>query len=325
MNLGEKREFRAEYTTIPFLGGNIKGLTLLKVAHRIVENDYFELTKGLSENGKENRTVTIEKPSDWVITLGGWKSKISRTEVQGYVLSPATTFEVASIYKRNRFILKKGRIHMPEGFKIGWFNVTWAYNKHRSRMADKTDLTYAQIFRTIEAIKKQRSVTDSRLASLQLRQLNPHKYRNVGRCFDQAIIKFLDYMNALMFGVEASSSNASLITSFMTLDLIASRKLTYEQAFKLNGDGGAYPYACFGNNKGTYSARSGFLLSESVSMKKLRANPSLSPVTLKEAMIIRMWLSVKKVIKKEHSTPEKREAAIHQAIKEAYLKAFRKG
>lgn len=98
-----------------------------------------------------------------------------------------------------------------------------------------------------------------------------------------------------MFGIEASGLNAALATSLMTLDLIVDEHLSYQTAFKANQDGGIYPYACFGINKGTYNEREKILLCNKMnrsqqSMKIFRENTSLSPVATKEAILIKEWL-----------------------------------
>jgi hypothetical protein len=233
------------------------------------------------------------------------------------------------------FLIINDRIHLPKGFAIGTYVVTNAQMKDSLgnwRTGIRTDLSYTQINNTINFIKNSYHLTDIELADLQLDRFKglmliskyyislstenssfpfnhrerpfPTPWLEIDTPIQQEIIIFLDYINALMFGIEASGLNSALVTSIMTLELIKNGQLTYKDAFASNDDGGIYPYATFsnnqGSNKGTYSARSDILLASGFnpSMKPYRTDPCRSPVAIKEAIIIRQWLKSKEIIVK---------------------------
>lgn len=208
------------------------------------------------------------------------------------------------------FPIRDERLHITEGFSISDYDVTSFRTKKdatgKREDTKKTDLSYVQIVKAINKIKSKFGLTDSYIATIQLYSLNINQklpsefWRNTPEEKQNEIFRFLDYLNCLMFGMEASGLNAAIIISLMTLDLIKDRHLDYRGAFRANQDGGIYPYANTGKNRGTYSNRERILLHrkenrEPKSTQEFRENPNLSPVAVKEAMLIRKWLRVNQV------------------------------
>lgn len=222
-------------------------------------------------------------------------------------------FRGVEIYQNGLiFPIANGRIHMPPGFSINNVDVTISREKQANKWVKicKTDLSYSQIVKAIQTIKNAFNLSDSKIAILQLCAISrsiefPTWFIKEIAIENQIeILQFLDYLNALMFGVEASGLNAALATGLMLLDLIVHGQLDYQTSFKANKDGGVYPYACVGNNKGTYNEREKILLhkkqnQDSYSMKEIRRNPSRSPVASKEAILIKKWIDYYDVTLKE--------------------------
>ena len=209
---------------------------------------------------------------------------------------------------------------MPDKFVIGNFDVTehWVKSKNEKWIKGfgKTDLSYSQILSAIDHIKKSYSIADAQIAQLQLWGLarstkEPDWTAKLKPLDREQVVIFLDYLNALMFGVEASGLNASLLVSAMMLDLIANGQYSYRIAFKANDHGGVYPYACFGNNKGTYNEREKAMLLDPPSMSAWRNNPELSPVAIKEAILIKVWLKYSDVLDSKFTYEEQRKCIDH--------------
>lgn len=312
----------ANTMTVPCSDYNIKGSALIEITHQVIQSRYEEMINLCCEYEKdidgpllslpleENGILIIDQPTDWFLSLGGWKGMIPSAEVQDFFMNTfdeekkGRKFKGAKIHNNGLlFPIINGRLHLPKGFKIGTFDVTSSWKKEKSGWVQipsgKTDLSYSQIVRAIEEIKMNFNLTDSKIAILQLCALTrsiefPNWFsQKIPEEKQSCILQFLDYLNGLMFGIEASGLNVALATSLMTLDLIVNERIKYQEAFKANENGGLYPYACFGNNKGTYCAREKILEQRvffNSSMKHFRENTSLSPVAVKEAILINEWL-----------------------------------
>lgn len=336
--------------TINCLDQNIKGSELIEIAHEIVQTFYRKTIDLASEYEKDNDGPLIQPPNvkngilnikakkDWIMSLGGWKGMMPSEEVSHFFFydfdstkNPKERFRGVKIGDNNPvFTITDGRICIPNGFCINGFNVTAYIKKVDERWitgTGKTDLSYSQIVEAITKIKKMFGLIDGLIAFSQLCLLDDGTLPKVmteqipnEHC--DKVRQFLEYLNALMFGIEASGLNAAIVTSLLTLDLIADEKMTYSEAFKGNNDGGYYPYACFGNNKGTYSEREKVLIHkktshDAMSMQNLRENPALSPVGNKEAILIKFWLESNNVIK-EHITYSKQKLAIESAMTDIF-------
>lgn len=323
------------FMTISCQDQNIKGSTLIEIVHDTIQDWFGDFVDGACEYEKdldgpaiypprvENNILFIESQKDWVMSLGGWRGMMPQKEVKGFFvyefIDPSLRgkkFAGVSTFNNGViFSIKGNRLHLPENFSINGVDVTGYYENQDGRLvyvpSGHTDLSYPQIVHAIELIKRARNLVDSDIAKLQLYLLSregdfPEWYNLLSPQHLLEITQFLDFLNDVMFGMEASGLNAAIATSLMTLDLIAKGYLSYQTAFKANSDGGFYPYACFGNNKGTYSQRERIVLHkketrDSLSMKEFRDNPSLSPVALKEAVLIKAWLDFNKLLSKEKS------------------------
>lgn len=325
---------RANAMTISCQDQNIKGSELIEIVHNSVHNVYKELVNLACEYEKdiggalisppdeENGIVRISAPRDWLLSLGGWKGMMPSEEIQIYFLrgfsdkNKKEKFKGVKIYESEVFPLIDHRIHVPQEFSIKGFDITKHWKKGANQWiqeSGKTDLSYSQIIDAIDLIKREFTLNDPQIATLQLWALNqeedlPIFFESISQDNQEEILTFLNYLNGLMFGVEPSGLNAALATSLMTLELIVIGRLRYQEAFKANEDGGFYPYACFGNNKGTYTAREEILLhpkkdlddfkenTPHLSMQKFRKPPHPSPVAAKEAILIKTWLQHRHIL-----------------------------
>lgn len=313
-----------EEMTFPSFGSegalrNIKGSDLIEIVHKTVYSLYGEAVNFAYTYEKElggpliqpphveNNILFIESIKDWIISMGGWKSMAPKGEIPHYAFARDASehkFLGVKIHGMpgNFPIDKDGRIHIDRGFSIQGYPVTRNYRRAFNQWVpiEKTDLSYTQIVRAISHMKKAFNWTDAVIAKQQLLRLeNPKAIEQFAGSIDKQtlgdITRFLDYLNALMFGIEASGLNAAMLTSLMTLDLIVRGKLSYSRAFSANQDGGVYPYACYGDNRGTYIAREEILRHKkrentTLSMGKYRKDLSYSPVAVKEATLIKFWL-----------------------------------
>lgn len=306
---------------------NIKGSQLIEMVHDEIHRWYVEAIELACEyerdigcamltppSVQQGDVITILHRKDWVMSIGGWKGMAPSGEMRDYFfsLTKGRKFAGAAIFNNGlTFPIQNHRIHIPKGFLIHKFDVTTAWEKTDKGFAQvpegRTDLSYAQIVQAIKYIKKTFGLNDAALATIQLvafireGELPKGVWQKTPKENQKEIEQFLDYLNALMFGIEASGLNAALMIGFMTLDLIVDGKLDYQTAFKANEDGGVYPYACFGNNQGSYNAREKIILHamenrSPLSMKEFREAPTLSPVANKEAMLIKTWLACNDVV-----------------------------
>ena len=302
---------------------NIKGSTLIEIVHDDVQDRYGEVIDYACEYEKEvggtmipppkveDGVLFLERPREWLMSLGGWKGMMPSEEVKDYFFArEKEKFNGVQIYQNGlTFPIIDHRVHLPKGFSIGGFDVTTTWEKKEDKWTEipggKTDLSYVQIVKGIEKIKEAFKLSDSQIAGLQLSSLSGAiSYDQIPKGNRKEVRCFLDYLNSLMFGIEPSGLNAGLTIGLMILDLISDKTLTYETAFKANAEGGFYPYACFGKNKGTYTQRESILVHKkekrtSLSMKKFRENLSLSPVAIKEAILIKTWLESNKALLKD--------------------------
>lgn len=315
--LNKQTTLRTSSMTISCIDQNIKGSELIQIAHNVVRDLYEEGLSMCCEYEREIEGFLLDPPNstndilhirgfkDWILSFGGWKGMMPSEEVHDYYfyeidpLKRGQKFKGVDVCQNGLiFLIENHRIHLPEHFSINNNDITTSWKKIRGGYEEifKTDLSYSQIVKAIQLIKDIFKLNDSQIALLQIfafHNQNPNFtwFKAIPKINQNEIFQFLHYLNGLMFGIEVSGLNAALATGLMTLDLIMNNQITYGDAFKVNNDGGLYPYACFGNNKGTYNYREQVLLRRfPMSMKPLRSNPSLSPVGAKEAILIKQWL-----------------------------------
>ncbi len=317
---------------------NIKGSTLIDIVHDKVQSWYGDVVDYACQPEKdeggmamippptvESGVLFINSSREWFMSVGGWKGMMPTKEVKacffdsvysqerGQYETSGRRFNAVEIYNGLRFKLAGHRMYLPKNFVINQVDITLSKRQERGKWVSciKTDLSYKQIVEAINTIKRAFKVDDSQVATWQLSRLKDGDVRaeDIPEKNQWEIKTFLDYLNALMFGVEASGLNAALATGLMLLDLIVDKRLDYKTAFAANSDGGFYPYACFGDNQGTYNQREAVLSDaktdrDQFSMRKMRENPSLSPVAVKEAILIKEWLKHNKFILADASYQE---------------------
>ncbi len=345
---------RVEAMTIPCKDGegnrkNIKGSTLIEIVHNVVQELHAEITDLATQHERDiggtiipplrvmaGGIVRIDGPVDWLMSLGGWKGMAPAAEIRDCFpfFDRSKKFTGAKIFDNElTFLIANHRVHIPKGFSIGGFDVTTSWKKigrEWVRGGSKTDLSYSQITKAIAHIKTAFGLSDASIAAIQLSALGrrlevpQHLWKATPAENRIQIQQFLDYLNALMFGIEPSGLNAALATSLMTLDLIFAGKMRYDTAFKANEDGGIYPYACFSGNGGTYNQRERILFHAReqhapLSMREFRDNPALSPVAVKEASIIKTWLANRIDLSNPYDEQLNR---ITQAVKDLFAHYF---
>lgn len=178
---------------------------------------------------------------------------------------------------------------------------------------NKTGLTYKQINAINEDVLKYlakilpepNTNVNQILAKLQLARLsdNEHhteKFNNLlendygidkNQC--NGLIVWLDFLNALIFKVEASRINTTVLTGLMMLQLIEHGHLTYKEAFyDSNSFLGQFPGASFAAS-GNFQTRAQLLMHEGfIGMKADRQHPKWLMCTLKESIIMLNWLRI---------------------------------
>lgn len=229
--------------------------------------------------------------------------------------SSIKTFGEVYIYSdTDSFKIVKNRISINDAM---WFKDPKTDEKKSIKdLFKRLDLTYKQIVDLINRTKKQSA--DDQIAELQLLLL---QNKSTTSPLSSTIKTVLNYLNALMFGVEASGINAGLATGLMTLELIKNKNLTYSQAFHRDDEGGSYPFACRGDNKGTFGHRNKVAY-DAKPMGTLRDSPKESPIALKEIIIIKQWLKTKGIKSDKTTTKEDKLKAIKIAILELLTKYF---
>ncbi|MFN8771220.1 MAG: hypothetical protein ACK5Z5_00985 [Neisseriaceae bacterium] len=107
------------------------------------------------------------------------------------------------------------------------------------------------------------------------------------------LIVWIDYLNTLIFKVEASRINTTAITGIMMLQLIEYGHLTYEEAFYDNGNFlGQFPGASIAT-KHNFKARAQLLTYKGfLGMKTDRQHPKWLMCTLKESIMMMNWLKI---------------------------------
>ncbi len=285
---------------------NIKGGELIRIVHNKVRQAYNGILAQARQQlrGQPGGEIHITNGwNDWLVSLGGWKGYMPSQEIK-YLFNDfendGSFFSTAKVYDNPHiFRIVNGRIHIPNNLSILNYNI--------SQIHRKTDLAYNHVGDTlsyfIPALAK-RNITDSDLAVIQLRALigvrqYPEKWNGIKPEFKTQLLHFLDYVNCLMFGIEASGLNAALIINLMTLDLIVGGRLNYADMCKQNKFGGFYTYSIFsqvkGDSQGTYASRETIISQNKSSMKEFRVANTPSPVASKEAIVIKEWLKFKNV------------------------------
>lgn len=304
--LRSKRELPVNAMTVACKDGNIKGSTLIAIVHDKV-HQWKEKTEDSPLDIRDG-VLRIHSSSDWFQSLGGWKTMVPLCE------TPEWQDKISSVVIYNNGvefpISDECRIHLPEGFKVRWYDVT----------KEQTDLPYVQITWCIRKMRESLiRVGDPTIADMQLKLLRGLRLNDSKHWFKEhfEVEQFLDYLNALMFGMEASGINASLVTSLMALDLIVEQKFKYADVFSGKDNSGIYPYACR-STSGIFNKREIVLLHEEfeedqMSMRGFREYPPFSPVAAKEATLIKYWLKVMNVLDRKLSRDEQVQA-IEEAI-----------
>ncbi len=325
--------FRAKDVTIQGKNNDrhndrIKGDELIKICHEFTKKAIEMQQKSSALMDLENKSYIINKPNHWLVHAGKWACTQASSEEKNSKSwfnrrnkldldskeSISRYFSIFNFEMEVKFFKKYERLYIPNDFTI--LKIPFEFK-------NKTDLSYKDIIEIINDISKTYKIDDEQLATLQLSLLKfdekevnnifkditfmdyidevtpiPNYIRSNIPC--TKIKNFLNYFNALIFGVEASRINTTFLTGIMTLELIQAGTITYKDAFSKNQYGGIFPLATVFSGAGNFKAR-GELLKEShlVGLRLDRQYPQWLNVHLKEAKIIKKWLKMKKKINRD--------------------------
>ncbi|MFN8769822.1 MAG: hypothetical protein ACK5Z5_09060 [Neisseriaceae bacterium] len=306
---------KSEYTTILANDGRLKGNTLIKTCHTLIKEAYNrEHSNRNLFSDKEEIVYKFEEASDWVFNLGALAMSNSLSEInRNYIIAKYLTIgqngiELEMVYNDDK---NTERMWLSDEFFKQW-NESFPKSKLPTR-----NLKYADINRINQHIiyflqSVDPNFSDSSLAKIQLQRLKFQEQvtwgnkvcakarskkgqeENFGQKL-QLIKQYLDFLNALIFGLEASRVNVTLITGVMMLELLQVGHLTYKEAFFQSANwGGQFPLASIGTGRNNFGARRTLLNQhDDIGMRTDRQYPKWLAVTCKEAIIIKNWFNMK--------------------------------
>ncbi len=319
----------SDLMTIPSISGDqpipIKGNQLIFWSRKLVDHlsahalDPSQCPLAV-KGAVDAKTAAIKSPSDWlryegmfdsfarrparitptfrgvvsiflkddVKTTVEFKNKVSRKQVNGQWVSQPTDILYAHIHDPGLIQFLRDDL-----------------GQAKYRFPDNYGLSYPEIVRIVELVKTKFTKTDAELAQRQLLVLHGG--------LEQVNVTdpFWAFLNAVLFGAEASRNSLSFATGVMTLDLISRGRMTYDQAFKspdYNDMESAKevnlavypmtsPYTGSGNFLGylalmeaTAKENETEALKSEIGMKLQREYPQWAQIPLKEALLIRYWL-----------------------------------
>ncbi|BAY95256.1 MULTISPECIES: hypothetical protein [unclassified Tolypothrix] len=223
----------------------ILGAILTAKLHRLIQCLIDQNDGKIQENQNKNQyQITgginwIEHTSCLAKYIADGNKKNAQTQSLDYIL------KVGEAQTKMRGCLNIERLFLEENISL-LIRCT-DINENRK------DLSYAEIKRIIESLKRiDNNLSDASIAEILLRKVKNGESSN----FPQAERKcpgisiqlnhFLNFVNALLFGMEASRNNLCFGTSLMTLELIRDRITTFQQAFDTRYETltvGLYPMA----------------------------------------------------------------------------------
>lgn len=283
---------RPKAVTVYGRDGRLKGSELVEMAHSLSQSHVKRVFQKAGQQRSNKGSASIESGTDFAAFSGAFAASKTKLELEDTLL-PAMFFpKTGDMEKSQRFSLE----YTPasSGPKTGErLHVSTELGKYLSKKGiTQTDLTCAQMARAVDRFKADiDGMTDSRIATRQLKMLRLGEH-NVSN--GQHLDRFVMYMNAYMFGVEASRVNATFATGLMTLKLIASGKMTYKQALDEDGFGGRFPMAVKASGSGNFKARKRLIehvdWGQDPGMKTDRRYPQWLAIALKEGALIKTYM-----------------------------------
>ncbi len=299
----------------------IKGDELIATVHEIV-NQHYKKAYPKAEKLKTEETKTTpetEKLSskDLFATAGRWAISPAKSE-----LSKKNTLKTV--------LFKESALKVE--LKLNEEKTSERLHNLLDNIQTKTDYSCKQILKYSKFFMKDYHINDVILARIQLRVLRGKNisdtyldkmkkhYKDNKDTTDKKkpdikkLMKWVDFLNAWIFGVEASRINATYATAVMGLRLIAKKQMTYKEAFFETHEYGAQmPFASQNTGTHNFKMRAKMIKYRQLEKSKLpedknilgfsyeRMHPQWLAVSLKEAILIKNWLKFKHIISREES------------------------
>ncbi|MDA1354555.1 MAG: hypothetical protein O3A01_08875 [bacterium] len=300
---------RPKAVTVYGSDGRFKGSQLVQMAQSLSQL-HARACFAAGQSTTNKNSASIETGTDFAAFAGAFAASKTKLE-QEYTLLPAMFFpKTGDMKKSQRFPMEY--TCAPSGAKTGErLHVSTELGKYLAKKGiTQTDLTCAQMANAVDRFKTDiDGMTDARIATRQLKmlRLGEHKVSN-----GQHLDRFVMYMNAYMFGVEASRVNATFATGLMTLKLISAGKMTYKQALDEDGFGGRFPLAVRGSGSGNFKARKRLIEhvagSQDPGMKTDRRHPQWLAISLKEGALIKTYMKHVEILDRTKTVQQQRDA-----------------
>jgi len=270
---------KASATTVYSKKKRIKGDELIAKCQEWAQTAIQEAQKNVVLNKVKKGHLLIIRTDDWLAAAGTMAGTPSKDMVS------ATFVETISIRNKSLTLQLKKTGHTERLYFPNELLKTIT-----GQTPSKTDLSCKEIVATTDKRISALKTTDKKYAKWQLARLRGES--GPDKTTDR---QWLDCVNTWIFGVEASRNNATFVTGVMTLELIAAGKMTYDQAFSENDYGGQFPMATILSGSGNMTARRKLIEhaenGKAVGMKTDRMHPQWLAISLKEAILIKQWLT----------------------------------
>jgi hypothetical protein len=309
---------RPKAVTVYGTDGCLKGSQLVEMAHSLSQAHSIRIYNKSGVTSTNKGSASIKTGADLAAFAGAFAA--SKTDIElDEPLAPAFYFG-----KRNKMDasqkFKLTYTTASDGTKIGerlHVSVELAAYFQKELGFANTDLSCKQMVDVVAHFRsKFPTLTDAQIATRQLNMLKSGKHLDSK---GQDLDRFVTYMNAYMFGVEASRVNATFTTGLMTLKLITAGKMTYEQALSEDGYGGRFPMAVLMSGSGNFKARKRLIEhvqgGQDPGMKMDRRHPQWLAIALKEGALIKTYMKHQGVLDRD-ATVKKQKKAMKNEITE---------
>ncbi len=298
-------------TTINCSDGTIKGNELLME----VRNCLTKLLPKICSEVNDDAYIKTEPGKYFAGCLGQFAKFKSTIEVPGPYEAGEYSFGKSGVKvelnKDERMIIvdKKLRDWITKDLRMNMARLDLPYRGYTNSKG-KTfigiDSILAKIRRSVQIIGAKSSnqgefISDRELATLQLHCAFPEQYPitdSLQKTLCQgALHKFLDFFNALIFGIEASRSNVVLLTGLMALRSVKEGKSSFNNFFDI------FPMSVTRTGTGNFILEKALLIAtkmaqenddalKATNQKKvdfsfMRSNPDWAAVTLRTVILLK--------------------------------------
>lgn len=301
--------------TILGTDGRIKGDQLISLTHRLIQATISTVQGASSFEPKKEGSHRIKKGSHWLKATGHWVQFQADSEIKKEFQFDKASVGLSKLEVRMEYLpTRTERIHLSDE---KFLRKLWG------DVPSKTDYSCKEIFTITDSLRGFAILDDKALATIQLDRL---KGIDTNSQTDTRIGPWIDYVNVWLFGVEASRINTTFVTGVMVLELIQAGKMSYKEALSDNPEfGGQLPPATLKSGSNNFKARRRLLEHAEVKpigLSEDRQNPQWLAITLKEALVIKNWLKLKRIISRDFPIEIQRNQiahAIEGLIQNTYL------